>query len=115
MAEPTSPVQRREPRWLAPAVASALGLFYAYAVWNAVGFLVAQASAASGLNGAGWALLLFAVAFPMIVFASAATIARRLAAWRFGLVLLTGLGLVAVFWLNILAYAFTSGDVLIGS
>jgi hypothetical protein len=112
MSEQTA-TGRREPHWLIPTVAAAVGLFYAYAVWNAVGFLVAQATTASGLNGAGWALLSFAVAFPIIVFAAAAILGRRQSFWRFGLILLAGLGLVAVFWLNVLAYAFTSGQTLI--
>jgi hypothetical protein len=99
--------------WLFPAVAGVFGLFYAYAVWSAIGFLIAQATSGSGLNGAGWAVLLFAVVFPIVVFVAGTALSRRRALWQFALILLAGLGLVAVFWLNVLAYAFTSGQSLI--
>lgn len=104
---------RPRPTWLVPAVAGAFGLFYAYAVWSAIGFLITQATSGSGLNGAGWAVLLFAVLFPVVVFAAAIGFARRRALWQLAVVLFAGLGLVAVFWLNVLAYAFTSGQTLI--
>lgn len=96
------------------AIAGAFGLFYAYAVWNALGFLITQATGPLGLNGAGWALLLGAVVFPIGVFAGAFAIGWRRHAGHFALVLLTGLTLVAVFWFDVLAYASVSGAALLG-
>lgn len=114
MTTPTAP-PRRGPSWLPAAVAGAFGLFYAYAVWTAVAFLLAQATGVEGLNGAGWAVLLFAVVFPIIVFVAAVILARRRSVVQLAVVLLVGVGLVAVFWLNILAYAITNGNSLIGA
>ena len=112
----TSPsALRRGPSWLPAAVAGAFGLFYAYAVWTAVAFLVAQASGVEGLNGGGWAILLFAVAFPIIVFVAGVVLGRRRPLLQLAVILLVGLGLVAVFWLNVLTYAITNGNSLIGS
>ncbi|WP_405375722.1 MULTISPECIES: hypothetical protein [unclassified Microbacterium] len=115
MTAETMPSPRRSPSWVIPAVAGVFGFFYAYAAWNAIGFLISQASGTAGLNGAGWALLLFAVVFPIVVFVAGVVAARRRPVWKLALVLLTGLGLVAVFWLNVLAYAFSNGDTLLGS
>jgi hypothetical protein len=109
-----APAPRRTPTWLVATIAGAFGLFYAYAVWNAVAFLIDQASGVLGLNGLGWAVLLFAVAFPIIVFAVALGIGMKRPPGHLALVLLTGLGLVAVFWLNVIAYAFTYGSSLVG-
>ena len=111
MSAPSAP---RTPSWLFAATAGAFGLLYAFLVWNAVGFLIRQAMAVSGLNGAGWAVLLFAAAFPILVFVAATLVARRRPVWQAALLWLAGLGLAAVFWVDVLAYAFVSGDSLIG-
>jgi len=95
-------------------IAGAFGLFYAYAVWNALDFLIAQASGTLGLSGYGWFVLLLAVAFPIIVFGVAFAVGWKRTWWQFALVLLAGLGLVAVFWLNVLAYSAVAGDALLG-
>ncbi|CAL4859941.1 hypothetical protein [Microbacterium sp. MM2322] len=110
----TSPV-RRAPSWLRATVAGIFGLFYAYAVWTAVSFLAAQAGAVEGLNGAGWAILLFSVVFPIIVFVAGVLLGRRRPVLHLAVILVVGLGLTAVFWLNILTYAITNGNSLIGS
>jgi hypothetical protein len=102
------------PTWLVATIAGGFGLFYAYAVWNAVAFLIDQATGVLGLNGLGWAVLLFAVAFPIIVFAVALGIGMKRPPAHFAMILLTGLGLVAVFWLNVVAYAFAYGTALVG-
>lgn len=96
------------PTWLVATVAGFFGLFYAYGVWGALGFLVLQANGALGLNALGWFVLLFAVVFPILVFAGAFALGWRRRAWQFALLLLAGLGLTAVFWLNVLALAATS-------
>ncbi|MFS0867236.1 hypothetical protein AB3M83_07865 [Microbacterium sp. 179-B 1A2 NHS] len=112
----TTPSTRtaRTPSWLFAAVAGAFGLLYAFLVWHAVGFLVAQASSAVGLNGAGWAILLSAVAFPIVVFVAGAIIGRRRPVWQAALLWVAGLGLAAVFWIDVLAYAFVGGESLVG-
>ena len=47
------------------AISVIFGLFYAYFVWNAVEFLVTQASGVVPLNGYGWFVLVFAALFPL--------------------------------------------------
>lgn len=114
MSDSVAPARRAMPTWLAATIASAFGLFYAYAVWNAVSFLVQQASGPLGLNGLGWGLLLFTAAFPILVFAGALGLGLRRRAGEFAVMLLAGLSLVAVFWLNVVAYSLSSGGTLLG-
>lgn len=95
------------PVWLVATVSAFFGLFYAYAVWAAVGFLISQASGPLGLNGYGWFVLILAVVFPAIGWR------RRLL--PFAAILLTGLGVTAVFWVNVLGYAAAYGAQLLGS
>ena len=102
------------PTWVIFTIAAALGLFYAYVVWNAVTLLVYQASGVLGLNGLGWFVLLLAVVFPIAVYAAAFAIGWSRRALDFLLVMVAGLALVAVFWLNILAYAYAYGGSLLG-
>ncbi|GAA2068678.1 bacitracin resistance protein [Microbacterium hatanonis] len=109
-----SPTMRRNPTWMVVAIAGAFGLLYAYIVWNAVGLLVSQATGPLGINVAGWALLLSAAVFPLLAFGVAFAVGYRRRAGQFALVLLTGLGLSAVFWFNVLAYAATKGAELLG-
>lgn len=96
------------PTWLVAAISGAAGLFYAYAVWNAMGNLVATlgvfADAGLTLNALGWFVWLFAAAFPMIVWGAAFAIGRRRAPHELLLVMIAGLAVVAVFWLNVVAY-----------
>lgn len=77
------------------------GLFYAYGVWNAVAYLVTVAQ--FGLNAYGWFVLIFSVLFPILVFAAAYGLGRRRTAPEFAIVLVAGLALVAVFWMNVVA------------
>lgn len=93
------------PRWLAALVLGLAGLFYAYAVWNAVAHLISMAQ--GGLTAAGWVSLAFGVVFPALVFVFAYLIGRRRRVGELALVLLAGLGLVAVFWMSLLAYSLT--------
>lgn len=96
------------------ATAGLFGLFYAYVVWNAVTLLVTQASGPLGLNGLGWFVLLLAVFVPVVVYAVAFAIGWRRRFLPLVLVMLTGLALVAVFWLNVLGYAYAFGAQLLG-
>lgn len=107
---------RREPAmpvWIIATIAGVFGLLYAYVVWTALGFLLQQAGGTQGLTGYGWFVLLLPVIFPLLVFAGAFALGWRRTAVPFVLVLLSGLALIAVFWLNILAYA-AAADSLYG-
>lgn len=101
------------PTWLIATIAGATGLFYAYAVWNALGNLI-QAQTQIGLSGLGWFLWIFATVFPILVWGIAFTLGYRRAPHELLLVMLTGLALVAVFWLNVVAYATLNTAALIG-
>jgi hypothetical protein len=103
------------PVWLIATIAGLFGLFYAYGVWNALAFLIAQAGGPLGLSGYGWFVLLFAVVFPILVFAAAFALGWKRRAGEFVLVLLAGLALTEVFWLNVIAYATVYGASLLGS
>jgi len=113
----TGPVRTagiRGPRWLTLLVLGLAGLLYAYAVWNAIAHLFALAQL--GLNGTGWFTLLFAVFFPALVYVAAIAICRRRNVGELSLVLLAGLGLVAVFWLDVVGYtALNLSSLLTGS
>ena len=56
------------------------------------------------MNGLGWSIWIFAVLFPILVFAVALAFGYRRPAHHLFLLLLTGLALVAVVWLDIVAY-----------
>ncbi len=111
---PTATPARRRPVWVTVAVSGAFGLFYAYVVWNAVTLLVAQASGPLGLNALGWAVLGFAIVFPILAFGVAFAVGYRRSLGSFALVMLVGLAVVAVLWVNVLAYAYTYGAQLLG-
>lgn len=98
-----SPSSSGSPRWLSGLVLGLAGLLYAYAIWNAIAHLVSMAQ--SGLTGIGWVTLVFGVVFPAIVFVFAYAIGRRRGVGELALVLLAGLGIVAVFWLSLIGYS----------
>jgi hypothetical protein len=102
------------PTWVMVTISVFFGLFYAYAMWNALGFLIEQASGPLGLNAYGWFVLIVAVAFPVVAFGIAFVVGWRRSASQFTLVLLAGLCLVAVFWLDVIAYAAVYGASLLG-
>jgi hypothetical protein len=113
MAETTtnaSPRRAALPVGLIATIAGLFGLFYAWAVWTAVSFLAQQATGVEGLTGYGWFVLLLPVVFPVLVFAGAFALGWRRRVLPFVLVLLTGLAIVAVFWLDVLAYASVSSS-----
>lgn len=113
-AASTSAGRRAMPTWAVVAISVLFGLFYAYALWNAVAFLISQATGPLGLNGYGWFVLLLAVVFPLIAFGVAFALGWRRVWWQFALVLLAGLCVVSVFWLNVIAYAAVYGASLLG-
>ena len=113
-ADAAASVVRKNPTWLVATIAGAFGLFYAYAVWNALGNLIQAAQLPTGLNGLGWFIWIFATLFPILVFAAAFAVGYRRPAHHFILVMLTGLALVAVFWLNVVAYTTLNTGSLLG-
>lgn len=103
--EQVMPISAGSPRWLVGVTIGLAGLFYAYAVWNAVAHLITMAQ--TGLTGTGWVTLLFGVAFPAIVFTFAFLIGRRRRVGELALSFLAGLGIVAVFWMSLIALSLT--------
>ena len=101
-------IERRTPTWLVATISGLAGLFYAYAVWNAIGNLVvtlgAFGDAGLTLNALGWFIWIFAAVFPLLVWAAAFALGYRRAPHQLLLLMVTGLALVAVFWLNVVAY-----------
>ncbi|WP_341998782.1 bacitracin resistance protein [Microbacterium sp. LWH7-1.2] len=99
---------RRMPVWLVVAISGIAGLFYAFAVWSAIANLVqAIAFYANGgyeINALGWFVWIFAALFPLIVWAIAFALGYRRQAHEFLLLMVTGLAVVGVFWLNVVAY-----------
>ena len=104
MGETVVPVAARAPGWLVAVIAGGFGLFYAYLVWGAVALLIAQAGDADGLGATAWVALVLAVLFPIGVFAVALSIGWRRRARDLALLLLAGLALAAVFWVDVIAY-----------
>ena len=86
------------------------GLFYAYAIWNAVAYLITVAPA--GINTYGWFVLIFSVLFPVLVFVVAYVIGRRRTTGELTIVMLAGLALVAVFWMNVAALSLLTTSFL---
>jgi hypothetical protein len=105
---------RRSPTWVIATIAGGFGLFYAYAVWNALGNLIQATQLPTGLNGLGWFIWIFAAVFPILAFAAAFAIGYRRPVHHFLLAMLTGLALTAVFWLNVVAYTTLNTASLIG-
>ena len=95
------PARRKTPTWLVATISGLAGLFYAYAVWNAIGNLVvtlgAFGDAGLTLNALGWFIWIFAAVFPLVVWAAAFALGYRRAPHQLLLLMITGLGLVAVF------------------
>jgi hypothetical protein len=102
----TPPARTRSPRWLTVALAVLFGLFYAYDVWEAIAWLVANNGVARGLDTQlsvfGWTVQIFAVLMPLLVFAGAFLLGRRRRAGAQAVLFFTGLCLVAVLSLDIL-------------
>lgn len=107
-AAASAPSKGRAPTWLVATISGLAGLFYAYAVWNAIGNLIQTigfyGEAGMSLTALGWVVWIFAALFPLLVWGSAFALAYRRAAHELFLVMITGLALVAVFWLNVVAY-----------
>jgi len=97
----TTATTRRPLGVLKTIILGLAGLFYAYGVWNAVAYLITVAQ--FGPNAYGWFVMIFSVLFPVLVFVAAYALGRRRSPLDFSVVLLAGLALVAVFWMNVVA------------
>ncbi|GAA3925295.1 hypothetical protein GCM10022383_00670 [Microbacterium soli] len=89
-----------------------LGLAYAFIVWTAVFQLIQFAQI--GIVGTAWILLLLPVVLPVVVFVAVLAVTRRRTLGVFLLVMLAGLGLSAVFWLDTLSYTLRNATTLLG-
>ncbi|MBF0817302.1 hypothetical protein E4U02_12840 [Microbacterium paludicola] len=102
---------RRPPLWAVATISGFFGLLFAYAVWTAVNYLVAtvQAAGVAGLSmlTMGWVVWVLAIILPILLFAVAVVLGRRRGLLSLTLFLLTALALVAVFWLDVVAYTTT--------
>jgi len=90
----------------------AMGAAYAFIVGAAVYYLIQMAQA--GISVYGWFVLLLPVIVPMLIFVVALVVARRRTIGAFLFVMLAGLGVSAVFWLDTLSYALRNGASLLG-
>ncbi|HPT95566.1 MAG TPA: bacitracin resistance protein [Microbacteriaceae bacterium] len=101
-------------RWYTRVVGVLFGLFYAYIVWQAIASLVAGVTGPLGLNVMGWFVWIMAALVPVLAFGVAFRLGQKHGMLGFALTLFAGLGLAAVFWLNILSYATLNAAVLLG-
>lgn len=106
------------PAWLVATVAGAFGLFYAYAVWAGVQYLIVTLQEISrqqeilgadvALTPLAWIALVMAILVPIAAFAVAMVLGRAKAVWKLALLLLAGLALTSVFWLDVQAFTMTA-------
>ncbi|MTE22927.1 hypothetical protein [Microbacterium sp. ZXX196] len=99
------------PGWIVATISGIAGLFFAYAMWAGVSYLVVMAQTASAAGGSltpfAWIAMVMTIALPVVLFIVAVLLGRRAGWWRLALYLVVGLGVVAVFWLNAQAYTTT--------
>lgn len=114
MSDAVISTRRAVATWYAATLGVLFGLVYAYVVWQAIAGLVAGASGALGLNVMGWLVWLMAALVPVIAFGAAFVVGRTRGMLGYALALLAGLGVVAVFWLNVLSYTTLNAGSLLG-
>ena len=95
----------RRPRWILYTLLGLFGLLYAYAVWNAIAYTIPLAGLAIGATA--WVALILAIILPVVVYVLAIAITRRRGLGAVALVLFAGLGVVAVFWLDVVGYTLS--------
>ena len=110
-------IKNPTPAWLVGVIAGFFGLFYAYAVWTGVQYLVSTLQELSvqgqlagidlGLTPLAWVALIAAIAVPVASFAIAMVMGRGKSAWKLALLLLVGLAVTSVFWLDVQAFTTT--------
>jgi hypothetical protein len=106
---PTTHLSRtaRVRRWIHIAVAAIFGIVYAYYLWDAIRSLI-ELPAAYELAGlsrddAPWSLLVLGIILPIVTFVGALIVGRGRNPLEFALILLTGLGALAVLNLGVIA------------
>jgi len=108
----------KRPVWVVATIAGAFGLLYAYAVWSGISQLVQSVQAASqvgmSLNAMGWIVWLLAIALPILVFALALSYGRTRGLRTLTILLGVGLSIVAIFWLDVMAYTSVNTGSLLG-
>lgn len=114
----TASSKRAAPPWLVACIASVFGLFYAYAVWAGVQYLIVTLEEISrqqemlgadvALTPIAWIALVMAILVPIAAFAIAMVLGRGKAVWKLALLLLVGLALTSVFWLDVQAFTMTA-------
>ena len=95
----------RRPRWIFYALLGLFGLLYAYAIWNAIAYMIPLVGLAVGATT--WVALILAIVLPAVIYVVAIALTRRRGLGAVALVLLAGLGVVAVFWLDVVGYTLT--------
>ena len=93
------------PRWLFYGLLGLTGLLYAYAIWNAIAYMIPLVGLAVGAST--WVALILSVVLPAVVYTVAIALTRRRRLGTVALVLVAGLGLVAVFWLDVVGYTLS--------
>ncbi|QBR74361.1 hypothetical protein [Microbacterium sediminis] len=108
----------KRPTWIIATIAGIFGLLYAYAVWSGISQLVqsVQAASASGLalNAMGWLVWILAILLPILLFALAVSIGHSRGLRTLTVLLLVGLSIVAIFWLDVMAYTSVNTSSLLG-
>ena len=104
-AEVTTIADPRRPRWILYTLLGVFGLLYAYAVWNAIAYMIPLVGLAIGATT--WVALILAIVLPVVVYVLAIAITRRRGLGTVALVLFAGLGVVAVFWLDVVGYTLS--------
>ncbi|MBS1699222.1 MAG: hypothetical protein JST25_12565 [Actinobacteria bacterium] len=104
-AETMTTADARRPRWILYVLLGVFGLLYAYAVWNAVAYMIPLVGLAIGVTS--WVALILAIILPVVVYVLAIALTRRRGLGTVALVLLAGLGVVAVFWLDVVGYTLS--------
>ncbi|MFB7842729.1 hypothetical protein [Microbacterium sp. NPDC056052] len=95
----------RRPRWIFYTLLGVFGLLYAYAIWNAIAYMIPFVGLAIGATT--WVALILAIILPAVIYVVAIAVTRRRRLGTVALVLLAGLGLVAVFWLDVVGYTLS--------
>ncbi|WP_156761984.1 hypothetical protein [Microbacterium karelineae] len=103
--------RRTAPAWFTATIAGIFGLFYAYAIWAGISYLVVMAQTASAIGGSltpvSWIAMIMTIIVPIATFVIAVLIGRGREAWKLILMLLVGLAVTAVFWLNVQGFTAT--------
>lgn len=109
MTEQTSGAAVRRPTWMVATIAGAFGLLYAYAVWAGISQLVMSLQGGVALSAMAWIVWGLAIVLPIVAFALAVSFGHSRGLRTLTLLLLVGLSIVAVFWLDALAYVTRPG------